>query len=221
MIDIGWMRLPGMLWVGLMAGLTGCTQTVGVQGQLLVVAAPHADPANPGLARFQSGPAQTKLEVVPDSKIVKSMTILQGQQKQLVKLKGVNWGHGSLLVHLTQDQLHGSLRLDWVHDSQPMVRYTTNLCTFSGICAYRAEVEVEQCQIVNEIQTCSKHTETRDEYGHYDACSGEQEVAVTEQYSHAMFRLHLKDAPGNQLDFTGQSPSELFELERQQLSECR
>ncbi|RVU34413.1 hypothetical protein EOE67_15300 [Rheinheimera riviphila] len=221
MINVGWMQLPGILWVGLLVGLSGCTQTVGVQGQLLVVAAPQIDPANPGLARFQSGPAQTKLEVVPDSKIVKSMSILQGPHQQLIKLKGVNWGQGSLLVHLTQDQLHGSLRLDWVHDSQPLVSHSTSLCTFSGICAYEAEVEVEKCDYIDNVYTCSKHKETRSEYGHYDSCSGEQEVAVTEQYSHAMLRLQLKDVAGSQLDFNGQSSSELFELDRQTISECR
>lgn len=139
----------------------------------------------------------------------------------MIKLKGVSWGHGALQVHLTQDQLHGSLRLDWVHDSQPMVHYTTDSCTFSSICQHEAEVEVETCEYIDNIHTCSKHTETRSEYGDYYACPGYQDVAVTEQYSHAMLRLQLKDALGSQLDFTGQSPSELFQLDRQPVGECR
>lgn len=210
------------LWVLLLLFLCGCSQTVAIQGHLQVTPAGQAiDPKAPGLSGFQTGSADVKLAVAPDTKVVSALTLQQGKQQQKIAFDGLNWGQDALALQLTAQQLNGSVRLNWQHDSQPQTRQQIESCTFAGWCHVEVEREVEQCEIQQDKKVCTRYTEIRLEYDYHPACPGLQQVAITEQYSHALLNLYLNDQYGSRLEFSGKSQSDLFELDRQIVSSCR
>ncbi len=210
------------LWIVLLTiVLAGCSQTVAVNGYMQVQAAASVDPANPGLARFQTGPADVELAVAPASKLVSEVRLQQGQQQLPIALKEVHWGQGSLVLQLQQQQLQGSLRLNWVHDSPPLQRRAYESCTYNGWCDYEEAFDTEVCEIQEGKRVCKTVTEWRIVHGYHVGCPGEEPVAITEQYSHALLNVDLQDPAGSKLTFSGRSPSDLFELDRQVVGECR
>lgn len=219
--------------------LSGCSQTVAIQGHLQVtpVAASATSTAITGqmaagqtatgkvagqlLTRFQTGPADVALDVAPDTKVVSALTLKQADQQQKIGFKGLNWGQDDLALQLTEQQLNGSVRLNWQHDSKPQQRQVVESCTFAGWCQLEVVRDIERCKQRNGEQICTLYRERRLVYDYYPACPGVQLVSITTQYSHALLNLYLSDASGNRLEFSGQSQSDLFELDRRISGSCR
>lgn len=213
--------------------LSGCSQTVAIQGHLQVTPAPAAAPAattgqvpsgqvaGQPLTRFQTGSADVALDVAPDTKVVSALTLKQGEQQQKISFKGLNWGQDDLALQLTEQQLNGSVRLNWQHDSKPRQRQVVESCTFAGWCQLEVVRDIERCKQRNGEQICTLYRERRLVYDYYPACPGVQLVSITEQYSHALLNLYLSDSDGNRLEFSGKSQADLFELDRRISGSCR
>lgn len=212
--------------------LSGCSQTVAIQGHLQVTPAAAPTAASTGqvvsgqaasqlLTRFQTGPADVALDVASDTKVVSALTLKQADQQQKIGFKGLNWGQDDLALQLTEQQLNGSVRLNWQHDSKPQQRQVVESCTFAGWCQLEVVRDIERCKQRNGEQICTLYRERRLVYDYYPACPGVQLVSITEQYSHALLNLYLSDASGNRLEFSGQSQSDLFELDRRISGSCR
>lgn len=224
-----WRLCPPAALLLCLQWLAGCSQTVAIQGhlqitpppagQVIVTPEPSADyqPLN----RFQTGSADVALEVAPDTKVVSALTLKQGQQQQKIGFKGLNWGQDDLALQLTAQQLNGSVRLNWQHDTKPQLRQQLDSCSYAGWCYLEVERDYERCQTKDGKQVCELYRERRLVYDYYPACPGVQLVSITEQYSHALLNLYLTDASGTKLEFSGKSQSDLFELDRRTLGSCR
>jgi hypothetical protein len=229
-LHTSWRGLCGAALLLSLQLLSGCSQTVAIQGHLQVTPAPAAAPAATGtgkpaagqpLTRFQTGSADVALDVAPDTKVVSALTLKQGEQQQKISFKGLNWGQDDLALQLTEQQLNGSVRLNWQHDSKPQQRQVVESCTFAGWCQLEVVRDIERCKQRNGEQICTLYRERRLVYDYYPACPGVQLVSITEQYSHALLNLYLSDSGGNRLEFSGKSQADLFELDRRISGSCR
>lgn len=188
-----------------------------------VTSAPASSAVTPvppsSLAGFQTGAAEVVMEVEPASKQVREFIIKQADKKLLLPLEDARWQRGSIVLQLREH--HGSLRLNWLDDSAPFDRITHESCTYSGYCEHDVEVEEDYCPDPFDDKSCYKKKVIKQEHGFYSACPGVQHVATTLQYSHAILSVELTDSNNLQMTFSGSSVSDLFELAKQPLGECK
>lgn len=171
------------------------------------------------LAGFQTGAAEVVMAVEPASKQVREFMLKQADKKLVLPLEDARWQRGSIVLQLQEH--HGSLRLNWLDDSAPFDRITHESCTYSGYCEHEVEVEEDYCPDAFDDKSCYKRKVMKKERGFYAACPGVQHIATTLQYSHAILSVELTDSNNLQLSFSGSSISDLFELEKQPLGECK
>lgn len=171
------------------------------------------------LAGFNTGAAEVVMAVEPASKQVREFVVKQAGTKLVLPLEDARWQRGSIVLQLQEH--HGSLRLNWLDDSAPFDRITHESCTYSGYCEHDVEVEEDYCPDAFDDKSCYKRKVMKKERGFYAACPGVQHIATTLQYSHAILSVELTDSNNLQLSFSGSSISDLFELAKQPMGECK
>lgn len=171
------------------------------------------------LAGFHTGAAEVLMEVEPASKQVREFMIKQADTKLVLPLEDARWQRGSIVLQLREH--HGSLRLNWLDDSAPFDRITHESCTYSGYCEHDVEVEEEYCPDAFDDKSCYKRKVIKQERGFFSACPGVQHIATTLQYSHAILSVELTDSNNLQMSFSGSSVSDLFEMAKRPLGECK